>query len=72
MVSTQDDSRRLYCLIEGESIIFPVDVEHNCKVSSLKEAIQSTRKYSILKNVEPHTLRMWKVSGIELMPYDVK
>ena len=56
---------QLNCLIEGEFIVFlvmPV-VERDCPVvGDLKEVVQRARALSILKNVDPHTLELWKVS----------
>ena len=58
-------SLQLNCLIEGEAIVFLVDVVRNIAVSGLKEAIQSKRILDSLKDVGPHTLELWKVSAIE-------
>ena len=63
-VPSQDGSRRLNCLIEGESIVFPVTVGHDCVVGELKEKIQEKRAMDTLKDVGPHTLELWKVSTI--------
>jgi hypothetical protein len=68
---TQDESRRIYCLIEGDYNVFPVDVKHNWDVCDLQEAIQKKRKDSILMNVDPFTLEVWKVSTL-LMTYNLK
>ncbi|KAM6496299.1 hypothetical protein JOM56_009005 [Amanita muscaria] len=54
-------SRRLMCLIEGESC-FAVTVKRDCFVNELKKAIQSTRAMSVLKGIDPATLKMWKVN----------
>ncbi|KIL57064.1 hypothetical protein M378DRAFT_422134 [Amanita muscaria Koide BX008] len=64
-VPSQDGSRRFNCLIEGESIVFPVTMGRDCEVSQLKEAIQSERALSALKGIDPHTLEVWKVSAID-------
>jgi hypothetical protein len=56
---------KLNCLIEGESTVFVVPVEHDDVVSELKEATQSKRALGSLKNVDPHTLKLWKVSAID-------
>jgi Crinkler effector protein N-terminal domain len=65
-VPSQDSSRKLNCLIEGESIVFSVTstVGHDWNVSELKEAIQSERALGTLNGVDPHTLELWKVSAI--------
>ena len=64
-VPSQDGSRRVNCLIEGESIVFPVTVGRDWVVGELKEAIQSKRVLGTLKDVDPHTLELWKVSAID-------
>ncbi|KAF8344548.1 hypothetical protein F5887DRAFT_1283196 [Amanita rubescens] len=51
---------RLNCLIEGESIVFPVTLTHDCVVGEFKEVIQSKRAPDTLKDVGPHTLELWK------------
>ena len=61
----QDGSRQLHCLINGESIVFVVTVGCDCVVSELKEEIQRKRAMGILKDVDPHTLELWKVSAID-------
>ena len=58
-------SLQLNCLIEGEAIVFLVDVVRDIAVSGLKEAIQSKRILDSLKDVGPHTLELWKVSAID-------
>jgi hypothetical protein len=37
---------------------------HNYMVSNLKEEIQGKRAMGVLKNIDPHTLELWKVSTI--------
>lgn len=64
-VLTNDKSRELNCLIEGESIVFVVPVGHDYKVSHLKEAIKGKRAQDTLKDVGPHILELWKVSALE-------
>ena len=63
-VPSQDGSRRLNCLIEGEPIVFLVTVGRDCAVSELKKEIQGERAMDTLKNVGVHTLELWKVSAI--------
>jgi len=58
------DGPLLNCLIEDEYKVFDVTVEHNWRVTNLKKAIQSERALSILKDVDPNTLELWKVSPI--------
>ncbi len=59
----QDDSCRLNCLIEGESIVFVVTVRRSSVVGELKEDVQ--REGASLKDVHPYTLELWKVSTID-------
>jgi Crinkler effector protein N-terminal domain len=63
-VPSQDGSRKLNCLIEGETVVFPVTAERDWVVGELKEAIQSKRALGTLNGVDPHTLELWKVSAI--------
>jgi hypothetical protein len=58
-------SRKLNCLIEGESNVFVVPVGPEDVVSELKELIRSKRALDSLKDVGPHTLGLWKVSAID-------
>jgi hypothetical protein len=64
-VSSQDGSCQLNCLIKGESIIFLVTAGCNCMVSDLKEDVQRKEAMGILKDIDPHTLELWKVSAID-------
>jgi Crinkler effector protein N-terminal domain len=61
----QDSSRQLNCLINRESIVFVVTVGCDCVISGLKEEIQRKRAMGILKDVDPHTLELWKVNAID-------
>ncbi|KIL57441.1 hypothetical protein M378DRAFT_171770, partial [Amanita muscaria Koide BX008] len=56
---------RLKCLIEGEDIVFPVTAGCNDEVSDLKKLIRSERALGSLKDIDPHTLELWKVSTID-------
>ena len=56
---------RLKCLIEGEDIVFSVTAGCNDEVSDLKESIQGKRALGRLKDIDPHTLELWKVSAID-------
>ncbi|KIM47458.1 hypothetical protein M413DRAFT_200359 [Hebeloma cylindrosporum] len=58
-VPCQDVSLMLWCLIENESVVFPVEVPRSFMIGSLKEIIQ--RKRDTLKDVGPHILELWKV-----------
>ena len=62
-VSSQDGSCRLNCLIEGKSVVFLVTVGCDCVVSDFKKEIRE-RALDILKDIDPHTLELWKVSAI--------
>jgi Crinkler effector protein N-terminal domain len=63
-VPSQDGSRLLRCLIEGESAVFTVQVSSRIEIGDLKEVVQRKRALDTLKNVGPHTLELWKVSAI--------
>ena len=56
---------RLNCLIKGEDIVFPVTVVCDDAVSDLKEFIQNKRALGFLKDIDPHTLELWKVGAID-------
>ena len=56
---------QLKCLIEGESIVFPVTAVCDDEVSDLKKSIQKERVLGSLKDIDPHTLELWKVSAID-------
>ena len=58
-------SVKLNCLIEDDAIVFLVDVVRDISVSGLKEVIQSKRALGSLKNIDPHTLELWKVNTID-------
>ena len=67
----ETQSRRLHCLIAGESIVFLVIMECNYAVSQLKGVIQKERGLGTLKDVGPHTLELWKVSTIDELGCEV-
>jgi hypothetical protein len=62
-----DDDLQLFCVIEGETEGFKIDVEGslwrnlNFVVSDLKEKIQEKRKDDSLAGVGAHSLVLWKV-----------
>ena len=62
---TQHPKFLFNCVIEGDNIAFPILMEQNCLVGFFKEMIQSERAMGILKDVDPHTLTLWKVSTID-------
>jgi hypothetical protein len=53
---------RLCCAIEGEGLVFPVDIPAQADVVDLKKKIQSERAMDTLQDVCPHILELWKVS----------
>jgi hypothetical protein len=66
-----DEDLRLLCVIEGETEVFPIDIEgpswRNPKfmVGDLKKKIQEERKDDSLAGVGAHVLVLWKVRAIE-------
>ena len=63
---------RLNCVIEGEYKILQVTVEHSCwMISYLKEVIQNEAKHGTLKDVDPYTLELWKVSPINDLRFEM-
>jgi hypothetical protein len=55
------DQYLLYCVIEGEQIVFGVPVSANSDVSGLKKLIYDERSLDTLRDVGRHTLELWKV-----------
>jgi len=60
---------RLFCIIEGEKRLFPVDIPAQADVSDLKKKIQNERALSTLQGVDPHILELWKVCIINIEYY---
>ena len=60
----QDGSRQLNCLIEGESNVFVVTVGSG-NVSQLMKEIKRERELSTLKDIDPTTLELCKVSAMD-------
>jgi Crinkler effector protein N-terminal domain len=60
-VPSQDGSYKLICLIEGETIIFTAG--RDWVVGKLKKKIKKERGLGTLKDVDPQTLELWKVSA---------
>jgi len=58
-------THKFKCLIEGEAIVFPVTAVCNDEVSQLNKLIRSERALDSLKDVDPRTLKLWKVSVID-------
>jgi hypothetical protein len=57
-----NDTRVLFCLIEGDTNLFEVTVSTGKSISFLKEVIQEKRKYGPLRDVDAAGLVLWKVS----------
>ncbi len=66
---SEDDSYQFNCLIEGEFITFTVIMDRNYVVDRLKRVIQDMRQRAALKDVDPPTLDLWKVSATEALRY---
>ncbi|KIL57418.1 hypothetical protein M378DRAFT_383479 [Amanita muscaria Koide BX008] len=66
-VPSQDSSRSLNCLIEGESIVFPVTLGRDRVVADLKKEIKKERALDTLKDA--HLLELWNVD-IDLETHD--
>ena len=58
----EDEFCRLTCVIEGDSVAFPVTVGRGYLIAHLKKVIQTERAMDVLKDTDPHTLELWKVS----------
>ena len=56
---------RLRCLIEGEDAVFTVTVSVNDEIGDLKKLIKKEREQSILRDVDPNILVLWKVRRLE-------
>ena len=67
----RDGSFRLLCLIEGESEVFTVEEPDHIEIGYLKKVIQRERALDTLKDVGPHTLKLWKVSAINELRCEV-
>jgi len=57
-----NDTRVLFCLIQGDSNPFEVTVSTGKSISFLKEVIQEKRKNGPLRDVDAADLVLWKVS----------
>ena len=57
-----NDTRVLFCLIEGDTNPFEVTVSTGKSISFLKEVIQEKRKNGPLRDVDAADLVLWKVS----------
>jgi len=57
-----NDTRVLFCLIEGDTNLFEVTVSTGESICFLKEVIQEKRKNRLLRDVDAADLVLWKVS----------
>ena len=57
-----NDTRVLFCLIQGETDPFEVTVSTSKSISSLKGVIQEKCKNVALRDVDAADLVLWKVS----------
>jgi hypothetical protein len=57
------NNKRLRCVIEHESTVFPIWVAPDDKADDLKTIIQNTRKYGSLNGVDASDLELWKVNA---------
>ena len=57
-----NDTRVLFCLIQGETQLFKVTVSTGEDIYFLKKGIQERRKNRALCNVDARDLVLWKVS----------
>ena len=57
-----DDTRVLFCIIQGDTNLFEVTVSTGKSISFLKEVIQKKRKNGALRDVDAADLVLWKVS----------
>jgi hypothetical protein len=69
--SNQGNFAWFNCLIENDSIVFPVAGTFSAPIGVLKVAIQELRAMDILKDVGSQTLDLWKVSTIDESRYEV-
>jgi len=58
----ENDTRVLFCLIEGDTNPFGVTVSAGKDISTLKQDIWDVRKYGPLRDVNGQGLVLWKVS----------
>jgi hypothetical protein len=68
------ESITLRCMLQGDPAIFSVELSPNADTGKLKEAIQKKRELDSLKDIGPHSLKIWKVflsisAGCSLLPY---
>jgi hypothetical protein len=54
--------RHLRCLLEGDYVPFPVDVQANCQIADFKEMIHKKRERGALRDIDAADLKLYKVS----------
>lgn len=60
-MTSDDEARTLWCLIEGESTPFKVMAHLNTDINDLKKVVREERKNGALRNVDASDLILWKV-----------
>jgi Crinkler effector protein N-terminal domain len=52
----------LFCLLEGDTVPFSVEVSSDTNIFSLKKSIRSEHNFRLLRGVDAVDLVLWKVS----------
>lgn len=55
---------KLWCLVEGDTKLFEIQVDACMSVSFLKKVIWKARKRGYLRGVDATGLVLWKVSSV--------
>lgn len=58
-----DAVRELWCLVEGDAEVFVIEVPVDHYVFKLKRIIHRDGQMGILRNFDPKSLKLWKVSS---------
>jgi hypothetical protein len=56
-----ENTYHIYCLVEGNSAIFPVIASPTTSISMLKYLIKEKRKHGVLSNIDATDLTLWRV-----------
>jgi len=56
-----ENTYRIWCLVEGDNILFPVIALPTTSVSMVKDLIHEKRKNGVLKSVDAADLTLWRV-----------
>jgi hypothetical protein len=56
---------RLFCVIEDEKIVFPVNAFVQDDVADLKKKVHSERVLDTLQHIGPYMLELWKVCIVD-------